>query len=371
MDDGLQFEVLDAVAVINQTLDYAYPSLTVVGELANLRVSRNKWVYFDLKDEYATLRFFGTVYNLPGPLEDGMRLAVRGRPHIHDQYGFSVNVMHIQPVGEGTIKKAAELLAAKLAAEGLFDDGRKRRIPFPPQRIGLITSVQSAAYADFIKVVGARYGGLTIDVYDAQVQGEPAVADLIAGLNYFNEAGEAPDVIVMTRGGGSADDLAAFSHELVVRAVASSRVPTLVAIGHEVDISLAELAADLRASTPSNAAELLVPDRKELLARLDQTQQLLTNALVTQQESWRNWLQSRVEQLTSAMTHELQRQKNELEAKARLLEVLSPQAALQRGYAVVHKNTHVVKSVTELSIDDTVVIRLSDGTVQANVTGVK
>lgn len=167
--DDLQIDVSDAIALFNQTLDFAYPSITIVGELANFRVSRNKWVYFDLKDEYSMLRFFGTVFALPGPLEDGMKVAVRGRPHIHEQYGFSVQVMHIQPVGEGTIKKAAHLLAAKLEAEGLFDPARKRQVPYPPRTIGLITSLQSAAYADFIKVTGVRYGGLEIQAYDAQV----------------------------------------------------------------------------------------------------------------------------------------------------------------------------------------------------------
>ena len=138
--------VSEFVAVLNQTLEYAYPNVVVCGELANFKVSKNRWVYFDLKDEEATVRFFGTVYQLPGPLDDGMMVAVKGSPRLHPQYGFSVTVQSIRPIGEGSIKKAAKLLEAKLAAEGLFAAERKRKLPYPPTSIGLVASVESAAY---------------------------------------------------------------------------------------------------------------------------------------------------------------------------------------------------------------------------------
>ncbi len=149
----IELSVSDFVELLNQTLDYAYSGVVIVGELANLRVSKNRWVYFDLKDAESTVKFFGTVYQLPGPLEDGMILKVRGQPRLHNLYGFSVNVQSMRPAGEGTIKRAAELLQAKLTTEGLFDDSRKRPLPYPPVRIGLIASRQSAAYADFIKIL--------------------------------------------------------------------------------------------------------------------------------------------------------------------------------------------------------------------------
>ncbi len=135
MSQDVTFGVSDFVAVFNQTLETAYPSVVIVGELANLRVSKNRWVYFDLKDEYASVKFFGTVYNLPGPLEDGMMLQVRGVPRLHPQYGFSITFQTIKPVGEGSIKKAGQLLQAKLAAEGLFDPARKRGLPYPPTQV--------------------------------------------------------------------------------------------------------------------------------------------------------------------------------------------------------------------------------------------
>jgi len=205
------FSVSEFVAVLNQTLEYAYPNVVVSGEIANFRVSKNRWVYFDLKDEGATVKFFGTIYQLPGPLEDGMVVAVRGMPRLHPLYGFSVTAQTIQPVGEGSIKKAAKLLEAKLAAEGLFDAERKRPLPYPPSHIGLVASTESAAYRDFVKVIGARWGGMQISVIDVQVQGEASPAQVVAAIQQFNQMASSPEVLVVTRGGGSAEDLQAFS----------------------------------------------------------------------------------------------------------------------------------------------------------------
>ena len=174
--DDLVLTVSDFVAVFNQTIEFAYPNVVLRGELANLRVSKNRWVYFDLKDDLASVKCFGTVYQLPGPLEDGMLLEVRAVPRLHPQFGFSLTVQNITPVGEGSIKRAATLLQAKLAKEGLFDENRKRRLPYPPARVGLITSVGSAAYADFIKILDARWGGIELLMADVQVQGEARFA---------------------------------------------------------------------------------------------------------------------------------------------------------------------------------------------------
>jgi len=206
---AVELSVSDFVALLNQALEYAYSGVVIVGELANLRVSKNRWVYFDLKDEFSSVKFFGTVYQLPGPLEDGMMLKVRGLPKLHNLYGFSVNVQTIQPVGEGTIKRAAQLLQAKLTAEGLFDEARKRSLPYPPARIGLITSKQSAAYADFIKILDVRWRGLEVELIDVQVQGEVAPAQITAAIEQFNGRPQPPETLIIIRGGGSAEDLAA------------------------------------------------------------------------------------------------------------------------------------------------------------------
>ena len=335
--------VSDFVAMVNQTFDMAFGSVVVVGELANFRVSKNRWVYFDLKDDESSVRCFGTVYMLPGPLEDGMMEEVRGAPRLHQQFGFSFNMQNIRPVGEGAIRKAAELLMLKLEAEGLFAPERKRPLPYPPARIGLVTSGESAAYADFTKILAARWGGLQIDLADVQVQGERAPAQIVSAIQWFNEQADAPDVVVVIRGGGSADDLAAFSAEPVVRAVAASRIPTLVAIGHEVDTSLAELAADLRASTPSNAAELLVPDRRDILAQLETVKDRLALDLQLRWRDERRFLADAAAVLDDQVSRLLERRRDELRGQARLAAALDPALALARGFAIVRKDGKAVR----------------------------
>lgn len=360
-------EVSDFVALVNQTFEYAYPGVTIRGELANFRVSKNKWVYFDLKDAGATVRFFGTVFQLTGPLEDGMLLRVRGTPRLHPQYGFSVTVASLQPEGEGTIRRAAELLQAKLEAEGLFAPERKRLLPYPPATIGLITSTESAAYADFVKVLGARWRGIDITCVDVQVQGEAAPAQIVSALDYFNGLADPPEVLVMTRGGGSPEDLFAFNTEQVTRAVAASRVPTLVAIGHEIDISMAELAADQRASTPSNAAELLVPHRDEVLRQLQDDSRRLQEAMLAQLRAGRQQLGQNETRLNHMLHLSLTRAQERLASARQLLAALDPRAIMKRGYAIVRLADKAVAQRSSVHSGDIVNVELSDGRFDATV----
>lgn len=365
---GLELGVSEFVALLNQTLDYAYPDLTITGELANLRVSKNRWVYFDLKDDNASVKFFGTVYMLPGPLEDGMLLKVRGQPRLHNLYGFSVNVQSMQPAGEGTIKRAQQLLQAQLQKEGLFDEDRKRRLPYPPQRIGLVASKQSAAYADFIKVLAARWGGVQISHIDVQVQGEIAPKQIVEALAQFNALAEPPEVLVVIRGGGSAEDLAAFSTEQVTRAVAASRVPTLVAIGHEIDVSLAELAADQRASTPSNAAELLVPDSRAVSQRLSSLHSELDRLGREHLHDAKTSIADQATELQVAIDDFLQVTRQGIDTHQTLLKALGPDGVLRRGYAIVRHEGKAVRSGKQLKTGTKVDITLADGTITANLT---
>lgn len=369
-DSEIVLGVSDFVAILNQSLEYAYPSVVISGELANFRVSKNRWLYFDLKDELSTVKFFGTVRQLPGPLEDGMLLKVRGVPRLHHLYGFSVNVTNIQPAGEGTIRRAAQLLQAKLAKEGLFDESRKRPLPYPPRRIGLVTSMQSAAYADFTKILNARWRGVDVEVIDVQVQGEIAPAQLVAALEQFNTRPVAPDVIVMIRGGGSAEDLAAFNNEALVRAAAASRVPVLAAIGHETDLSLVELAADRRASTPSNAAELLVPDRQHALRQLRDAENRLDEYGRQQLKQAQADISQQAVSLGSYMTHFMARAEAQIASRSELLEALNPAAILRRGYAIVRQDNQPARSVGQLAPAAIVNVELSDGTFDAAVTNI-
>ncbi len=366
-----ELSVSEFVDLFNQTLEFAYPNVTIIGELANFRVSKNKWIYFDLKDEVAIIRFFGTVYNLTTPLSDGMMLKVRGTPKLHPQYGFSVTVQSIVLSGEGTIKKAASLLEAKLQAEGLFALDRKRSLPYPPERIGLITSSESAAYSDFIKVLGQRWGGIAIELIDVQVQGEMAAEQIVQAISTFNARAQAPEALVIIRGGGSAEDLQAFSTEVVVRAIAASRVPTLVAIGHERDVSLAELAADQRASTPSNAAEMLVPEKSRALEDLNQLNYGLKRALVDRLEEAREWLSNQQTSLWQLVDRTYGEAINYLRLNQKLLAALDPQAPLMRGYALVSYQGKLLRRVTSLKTGGIVEVSMVDGSFTAGVQTIR
>lgn len=365
--EGLTLRVSDFVAVLNQTIEFAYPSVVIEGELANFKVSKNKWIYFDIKDEFASVRCFGTVYMLPGPLEDGMMIQIRAVPRLHQQFGFSLNIQSVRPVGEGSIKQAATLLQATLEAEGIFDEDRKRPLPFPPSRIGLITSGESAAYADFMKILSARWGGVEVVLADVQVQGEAAPGQIIRAMDALALHDDPVDVLVLIRGGGSADDLAAFSTEQVTRAVAASRIPTMVAIGHEIDVSLAELAADVRASTPSNAAELLVPDKRNEHHRLSVTAQGMGDLLDTCTTDARRTIRQASSDMQLQVTNVITQQHNILTAKRQLLEALSPLGILQKGYAVVSQNGSTM-SAKQLTVGGTVSLRFHDGSASAVIT---
>ncbi len=371
MNGEVTLTVSEFVAALNQTLEYAYPSVTITGELANFRVSKNRWVYFDLKDELASVRFFGTVYQLPGPLEDGMLLQVRGNPRLHPQYGFSVTVQAMMPVGEGSIKRAAALLQAKLEAEGLFDESRKRALPYPPATVGLITSSESAAYHDFMKILNERWGGLDVRLADVQVQGEAAVGQIVAAIEYFNQQAAPPEVLVITRGGGSPEDLAAFSTEQVTRAVAASRIPTLVAIGHEVDISLAEMAADRRASTPSNAAQFLVPDRQQVAERLAAARGALGYSLSAFIQSGRQALATKSAALYERIRAQIRFDRQQLASRSHLLRALNPEAALARGFVIVRSGERIIRSGKELRQGEDVSLQFKDTTAEATIKEVQ
>jgi exodeoxyribonuclease VII large subunit len=364
--------VSDFVALVNQMLEYAYNSVVIVGELANFKVSKGKWVYFDLKDELASVRFFGTVYTLPGPLEDGMLLEVRGNPHLHPQFGFSVTVQSMRPVGVGSIKRAANLLEAELRTEGLFDDERKRPLPYPPQTIGLITSKESAAYADFVKILNVRWRGLDVQLIDVQVQGEAALSQILGAVEQFNQMATQPEVLVLIRGGGSVDDLQVFSTEQVARAVAASRIPTLVAIGHELDTSLAELASDQRASTPSNAAELLVPDRREMQRHLRERATTLTDFIESLLTERRAIHQEEIASAVRVIDDKLETVQAFVARQKQLATALSPATTLRRGYAIVRDQKGLaVRSGKQLTANANVTVQLFDATANAQIIKVE
>lgn len=334
MPTEIKFSVSEFIDVCNQSLDYAFADVIVEGEVASFKVNQGKWVFFDLKEEDSSISCFMVISQLKMALQDGMKVQVKATPRLTRWGKFSLTVRQILPVGEGSIKKNFELLKKKLTAEGLFDPERKRLIPQNLTKIAVISSTSAAGYIDFLKILSNRWGGLSIQTINTQVQGISAPEQIIRALNHFNQLAEA-EVIVIVRGGGSADDLSAFNDEGLVRAIAASRIPVMTGIGHEIDESLADLAADVRASTPSNAAERLTSDRQEIIRRsqenllslqrflLDKIN-LTSEEIIAQTASLREHLLNKIEQ---AVQRNVEVQK--------ILNTLNPENVLQRGYAMI------------------------------------
>jgi exodeoxyribonuclease VII large subunit len=337
----IKLSVSEFVALVNQTLEYAYPAIEVEGEVASFKVNQQKFIFFDLKDEGASVGCFMTVWQLRVPIEDGMKVIVRAVPKLTQWGKFSLTVQTIRPSGEGSLKKSFELLREKLEKEGLFDESRKRLLPTIPSRIGVISSIQAAGYADFIKILDERFGGVHVDVAHVQVQGERAADQIIRAIEYFNTTVDAPEVLVIIRGGGSADDLAVFNDERLVRAIAASRVPTLVGVGHEVDVTLADMAADVRAATPSNAAQIVVPDRQELLQRVAHQRVRIGDYVERAIERTETQIHQVHERMFRGWEDQVNVHSQRLKYISAQLSAYDPRKVLEHGYAIV---TGAVKS---------------------------
>ncbi len=338
--------VSDFIASVNQTLEYAYPSVEIEGEVAGFKVNQGKFVFFDLKDAGGSVGCFMTVWQLRVPIEDGMKVIVRVTPKLTAWGKFSVTVQAIRPSGEGSLKKSFELLKAKLEKEGLFAETRKRVLPGIPHHIAVISSTQAAGYADFVKILNDRWGGLTVDVAHVQVQGEVAPDQMIRALKYFNEQVVLPEIIVIIRGGGSADDLSAFNDELLVREIAASRVPTVVGVGHEVDVTLGDMVADVRAATPSNAAQIIVPDRREVLQSTRHSLEKIITRTERAVDDMHALVKQRMLAVINHVAEQHERRVRELERYQHVLAAYNPRAVLERGYALVRGDERVGGRIT-------------------------
>ena len=361
MDDVL-LSVSDFVALTNQTLEYAYPSVSVVGEVSEYRISQGKWVSFKLKDAGAVVNCFAGVFQVRTPLEDGMKVVIVGQPRLNAKGYFSISLRNVKPVGEGSIKKGFELLKAKFEAEGLFDPARKRMLPRIPKKIAVITSTESAAYADFCRILNERWGGLEVVVAHTQVQGEPAPDQMIRALRYINGMAEPPEVVVIIRGGGSAEDLATFNDEPLARAIAESRIPTLVGVGHEVDHTLADMLGALRPATPTHAAETVVPHRREIIRSVYALAASIAPMVLSAIESARRQVAT---QTLDALRH-IRRVHDATAQSLRSLQLvihqLNPQLILERGYAVIRGKP---------TIGATIELETAEQLITAEVTDVK
>jgi exodeoxyribonuclease VII large subunit len=353
------------------------PSLWVEGEVTEFRRQAG-WqsVFFTLKDpeDGACLpvsmprsRFDGLRLDLT----DGMSAHVFGRPELYEARGlFQLRALSIEPLGLGAILAGLERLKRKLAAEGLFAPERKRPLPLLPRRIGLLTGNEAAAKRDFVTAVQARFPAANVLVAQTYVQGPAAPAAITAALESLaREPGV--DVIVVSRGGGSFEDLLPFSDERVVRAVAGCAVPVVSAVGHEQDTPLCDHAADARASTPTAAARLVVPDERELRERLDTARAALARGAGATLERARRSLAGDRERLSRAPALLVERKRAGLEGLAGRLQALSPQKTLTRGYAIVRIDNGIVRSSAQLTAEDRVEVELAEGGFGAQVEEVR
>ncbi len=253
-------------------LEEAFASVWVEGEISNLRRYSSGHTYFTLKDseaQVAGVLFRGVASGMRFKPEDGLKILVRGRVSLYEPRGsYQVIVEWMEPAGLGELQLAFEQLRARLQAEGLFDADRKRPLPLLPRRIGIVTSPAGVAIRDILKILRRRFAGMEVIVAPARVQGEGAAAEIVAGIRDLGRA-SGVDVLIVTRGGGSLEDLWPFNEEVVARAIAASWVPVISAVGHETDVTISDLVADVRAPTPSAAAEMVVRSKRDLAERLD------------------------------------------------------------------------------------------------------
>jgi exodeoxyribonuclease VII large subunit len=276
------------VASVRSHIEREYSDCWVEGEISNLRVPDSGHLYFTLKEESAQIRvvmFRSSAKLLRFRPDNGLHVTVRGRITVYEDRGeLQISAEFMEPKGAGALQLAFEQLKARLQAEGLFDASRKKPIPPLPQRIGIITSPQGAALRDILNILARRHQSANLLIYPAQVQGDSAPGEVMAGLRYFNlrkspRANLAVEVIIIARGGGSIEDLACFNHEGLARTVAGSTIPVISAIGHETDFTIVDFVADLRAPTPSAAAELVIRSRQEIEAQAEEMHRRLERAV--------------------------------------------------------------------------------------------
>jgi exodeoxyribonuclease VII large subunit len=276
------WKVRDLVASVRSQIEREYSDAWVEGEISNFRAPDSGHLYFTLKDGNAQIRvvmFRSSARLLRFRPADGLQVVVRGRVTVYEDRGeLQISAEHIEPKGAGSLQLAFEQLKAKLEAEGLFAAERKKSIPSLPSRIGVVSSPQAAALRDILNILHRRHHSVNVLIYPAQVQGDAASQEVAAGVRFFNQHNNV-DVIIVARGGGSAEDLAAFNNEALARTVAASEIPVISAVGHETDFSIVDFVADLRAPTPSAAAELVIRSRQEVENHADALHDRLSRAM--------------------------------------------------------------------------------------------
>jgi exodeoxyribonuclease VII large subunit len=390
VDSPKVISVAQLTATIKSLLECGIGAITVKGEISNWRPAASGHIYFSLKDSEAVISaalFRGSASKLKGPpIKDGMEVICRGKISVYPPRGsYQIIVDAIEPVGSGSLQAQFEALKKKLFQEGLFDSARKRKLPLLPTRIVVITSPTGAAVKDVLSVLKRRFAGVNVLILPALVQGNDAPAELIRALRLANER-SLGDVILLTRGGGSLEDLWCFNDENLAREIFQSKIPVVSAVGHEIDFTIADFVADLRAPTPSAAAELIIKEKQMLIESVVELQRRLlksTQSEIHQMRLLLNSIASKLknpkdrindlrlrfddwsERLISAAKNSIDRRKQKLDRMESTLRALSPLNVLDRGYSIAFLDGKAVRSATELPAGEKFKLRLHDGMVDA------
>lgn len=327
-------------------------NVAVTGEISNLKYHSSGHVYFSLNDENSKVNCFlpsSYVRTLKYELGDGLEITATGKINVYRKGGYySLFVRNVQVAGEGGLSMAFQLMKEKLEKEGLFDPAHKQPIPAFPHKIGILTSSTGAAVKDIIKIIRSKNELVDIMVFPVQVQGDGAAADIAGMLKFVNDNYDDIDTLIVGRGGGSQEDLWAFNEEILARAIYDSRIPVISAVGHEIDFSISDFVADLRAETPTAAADIAVPDIKELVDRLDK----LSSEMLLNLKNVLRVGELKVEQAYSRMKQDMDllllNRYNEIERFKLILEQNDPHRIMERGYTVIESDGRVIRSPEEL-----------------------
>jgi exodeoxyribonuclease VII large subunit len=417
------YTVSQITEIIKAELESAFPLVWVEGEISNFKYAPSGHLYFTLKDERSQIQavmWRSAAGRVRFDLKDGLKVVCRGRITVYEARGqYQISAELIEPKGKGALQLAFEQLKEKLRAEGLFDAQRKRPLPLLPKTVGVVTSPRGAAIIDILRTIGRRFARLHIVIYPARVQGEGAAEEIVEGLDYLSRQ-PGIDVIIVGRGGGSIEDLWAFNEEKVARAIARSRVPVISAVGHEVDFTIADFVADIRASTPSVAAEMVIKEEQALVDRVAGLRQRLAQSAryslqerkqlvlgLSQHRIFQNFrmkllgLEQRVDDLEHRAREVVRRRKlvlAERRASARLLEEkltnltrrrlaelaacwerlsaalhsLSPLSVLKKGYALCWKDgARLVNRIEDVEKNDAVTVAFYRGDFTCRVESVR
>ena len=389
------YTISQLTADIKEMLENRFPFIWVCGEISNFRIPASGHFYFTLKDELSqisAMMFRGQNRSLKFIPEDGMTVTGLGRLSLYEPRGtYQIIFEYLEPKGLGALQASFEQLKARLSAEGLFDEENKKPIPFLPRKIAVITSPTGAVIHDIINIVSRRFANVHIEIFPVRVQGEGAAQDIVSAIQLMNLRADA-DVAILARGGGSLEDLSAFNTETVSRAIFASKIPMISAVGHETDFTIADFVADMRAPTPSAAAELVVPLKDELRRRILELESALKHRIYTQIERYRNVLSDMskrlihpqkniqmlrlkldeiTERLIFQMNKHLIQQRERLFWKTDRLNNLSVFTVLSRGYGIVRTvpKAVIVKDADAVEIGGEIEILLEKGALRCRVEG--